>query len=68
MIDTTMWDPSLHPKSRPGLIARVQRWWRIRRWRPADHSDCLSFLGPCDLCLEVIAARGPRLPSARVVR
>lgn len=28
-------------------IKLFKTWWRVRKWRAKDHSECLSFMGPC---------------------
>jgi hypothetical protein len=33
-------------------LDRIKLWWRVKRWKPRHHSDCISFLGPCNLCRE----------------
>lgn len=33
-------------------MTRMRLWWRTRKWKPEDHDDCMSFMGPCNLCRE----------------
>lgn len=34
------------------MIHRMWLGWKTRGWRADDHDDCMSFMGPCNLCLE----------------
>ena len=68
MFEITCFDAETISYRRIGLKARVRRWLRIRRWRTADHDDCLSFMGPCQFCRERLDhLRSGAVPVARVV-
>jgi hypothetical protein len=28
-------------------VRKLYLWWKTRNWRPEDHDDCMSFMGPC---------------------
>ncbi len=47
-------------------LRRLLLRWKTRKWRPEDHDDCLSFMGPCNVCLDIIAAYRVEPPSARI--